>query len=238
MGRPVCSWRRSCFSRSRSRLPSSDSFARAMAMASSSPISFFSRSIRTWFLSICASNVAFWSSSSLTICSWRPAISALRAATSRAWAAASGIRSTSRAFRASTVKGTWEQLPSRFEDRAEDGESALADLDRVLLHRVVGGPHLLHLQIANELAAGVVESEQHDPVDEEPLVPEELAVAFRIPFHHDERREFVVAEHLEEVEHPLAHVRRVLHQGVQRAERVEREELDLRTVDLPMVRDH
>src|SRR5207249_10464961 len=97
-------------------------------------------------------------------------------------AAASGIRSTSRAFRASTVKGTWEQLPSRFEDRAEDGESALADFDRVLLHRVVGGPHLLHLQLANELAAVMVESEQHDPVDEERLVPDELAFAFRIPF--------------------------------------------------------
>src|SRR5439155_5037610 len=193
-----------------SRSLSSSSFSRARR-----PFSRPTRESRSSASEVRSCSARRRSSSIRVACSWRDVSRSLNSAsrdfrlsssffsassTSRiddsAIAAASGIRSTSRASQASTVKGTWEQLPSRFEDRAEDGESALADLDRVLLHRVVGGPHLLHLQVANELAAGMVESEQHDPVDEEPLVPQELAVAFRIPFHHDERREFVVAEHL------------------------------------------
>src|SRR5207253_10831409 len=72
-----------------------------------------------------------------------------------------------------------ESHPSRFEDRTEDGESSFADLDRVLLHRMICRTHLLHLQIADELPPSLVQAEQHDPIDEEALVPEELAFPFR-----------------------------------------------------------
>src|SRR5256886_12125661 len=102
----------------------------------------------------------------------------------------------------------------------------------MLLHRVVDRSHLLHLEIPNELAAGSVEAQNHDAIDEKPLVPEELALAVRRSVHDDEGGEFVVAEHLEEVEHPLSHVGRVLHERVERAERIEREELELVTVHL------
>src|SRR2546422_7596581 len=97
--------------------------------------------------------------------------------------------------------------PSRFEDGTQNGESALANLDRVFLHRMICRTHFLDLQVSNELPSRVVETEQHDPVDKEALVPEELALPIRASFHHDERGELVVAEHFEEVEHPLAHVR-------------------------------
>src|SRR6267143_2658276 len=128
--------------------------------------------------------------------------------------------------------------PSRFEDRTQDGKSALATLDRVLLHRMIRRTHLLHLQVPNELASRVVETEQDDPIDEETLVAEELALPIRASFHDDEAREVVVAEHLEEVEHPLAHVRRVLHQRIQRTERVQGENLELVSMDFAVVNDH
>src|ERR1700704_1319428 len=98
--------------------------------------------------------------------------------------------------------------------------------------------HLLDLQIPDELSAGVVQTKHHDSVDEETLVPEELAFPIGTPFHYDEGRELVVAEHLEEVEHSFAHVRRVLHQGVQSPERVEGEDSEFLPMDLPVVNDH
>src|SRR5712692_11119476 len=97
---------------------------------------------------------------------------------------------------------------------------------------------LLYLQIPDEFSAGVVQTKHHDSVDEETLVAEELAIPIGTPFHDDERCELVVAEHLEEVEHSFAHVRRVLHQGVQGPERVEGEDSEFLPVELPVVEDH
>src|SRR2546429_8204843 len=131
-----------------------------------------------------------------------------------------------------------ESHPSRFEDRTEDSESSLADLDRVLLHRMICRTHLLHLQIPDELPPSLVQAEQHNPIDEEALVTEELDLPIRASFHDDEGGELIVSEHLEEVEHPLAHVRRVLHQRVQRPERIQGEDLELVSVDLAIVDDH
>src|SRR3989475_5961426 len=103
---------------------------------------------------------------------------------------------------------------------------------------MVDRSHLLHLEIPNELPAGSVEAQHHDAIDEKPLVPEELALAVRRAFHDDEGGEFVVAEHLEEVEHPFSHVARVLHEGVERAERIQGEHLELLTVHFSGVADH
>src|SRR5207247_6030058 len=111
-----------------------------------------------------------------------------------------------------------ESHPSRFEDRTEDGESSFADLDRVLLHRMICRTHLLHLQIADELPPSLVQAEQHDPIDEEALVPEELPLPIRASFHDDQAGELIVSEHLKEVEHPLTHIRSVLYQAVRRHE--------------------
>src|SRR5437879_3096564 len=120
-----------------------------------------------------------------------------------------------------------ESHHSRFEDRTEDGEYSLAALDSVLLNRLHCSKHLLHLQIPDELPPSLVQAEQHNPIDEEALVTEELALPIRASFHDDEGGELIVSEHLEEVEHPLAHVRRVLHQRVQRPERVQGEDFEL-----------
>ena len=98
--------------------------------------------------------------------------------------------------------------------------------------------HLFHLEESDELSPGPIEAQHHDPVDEKSLVPEELALPVRVPLHHDERRQVVVSQHLEEVEHPLAHVVGVFHQGIQGAERIEREHLELVAVDLSIVADH
>src|SRR2546426_12734752 len=108
----------------------------------------------------------------------------------------------------------------------------------MLLHRVVDRSHLLHLEIPNELATGSIEAQNHDAIDEKTLVPEELALAVRRALHDDEGGEFVVAEHLEEVEHPFSHVARVLHEGVERAERIQGEHLELLTVHFAVVADH
>src|SRR3990172_9514614 len=143
-----------------------------------------------------------------------------------------------RASQASACERETGSGTSGFEDRAEDGETTLPDLDRVLLHRVIDGTHLLDLEVPYELPSRAVEPEEDDAVDEEPLVPEELTVSVRAPFHDDERREVVVPQHLEEVEHALPHVVRVLHEGVQRAEGVEGEDLELVSVDLPIVSNH
>src|SRR5438309_10919931 len=103
-----------------------------------------------------------------------------------------------------------ESHSSRFELRTEADKSSLADLDRVLLHRMICRTHLLHLQIPDELPPSLVQAEQYDPIDEEALVPEELALPIRASLHDDQRGDLIVPEHLQGVERTLAHVRRLL----------------------------
>src|SRR3989442_1469159 len=254
-----CSWAINCFSRSRSRFPSSAIFARAAARFSSSAASFFSRSMSSRFRPIWASSVAFWSSRSFTICSCLMAISVFRAAMSFTWVTASESRramssslrtSDSRRFASSCSRDTSEfsfastcclvesNSCSRLEDGPEDGEPAFPHLDRVFLHRVIDRSHLLDLEIPHELPSGPVQSQHHDAIDEKPLVSKELTLPVRRPLHDHETGEFVVPEHLEEVEHPLPHVGRVLHERVERAERVEGEQLEFVAVHLAVVTDH
>src|SRR5712691_12875064 len=93
------------------------------------------------------------------------------------------------------------RIPSRFEDRTHHGDTTFPDLDRVFLHGMLDGAHLLDLEIPDELPSGAIQSKHDDPIDEEPFVPENLALGIRAPLHDHARRQFVVAEHLEEIEH-------------------------------------
>src|SRR2546425_659296 len=149
----------------------------------------------------------------------------------------SDVRAWRRASQASACERL-SRIPSRLEDGPEDGEPAFPHLDRVFLHRVIDRSHLLDLEIPHELPSGPIQSQHHDAIDEKPLVSKELTLPVRRPLHDHETGEFVVPEHLEEVEHPLPHVGRVLHERVERAERVEGEQLEFVAVHLAVVTDH
>src|SRR3989442_11664982 len=103
-----------------------------------------------------------------------------------------------RAPKASADERT-SRVPSGFENRTHHGDATFPNLDRVFLHRMLDGAHLLNLEAPDEFSPRAIQSKHDDPIDEEPFIPENLAVAIRAPVHDHERRQFLVADHLEDV---------------------------------------
>src|SRR5207245_3035882 len=73
-------------------------------------------------------------------------------------------------------------IPSGFENRTHHSDATFPNLDRVFLHRMLDGAHLLNLEVPDEFSPGAIQSKHDDPIDEEPFIPENLAVAIRAPF--------------------------------------------------------
>src|SRR5947209_19813651 len=102
---------------------------------------------------------------------------------------------------------------------------------------MLDGAHLLNLEVPDEFSPGAIQSKHDDPIDEEPFIPENLAVGIRAPFHDPARRQFVVAEHLDEIEHSFSNIARVLHEASERSNGVEFKEYEVVTVELTVMSD-